>query len=535
MVTSSESIQAVLDAAKKANASHGSDFSAVYSGIVQLQQIDRSNSTQFGTDMSELSRRLHQSGILNDFEITGVDSMHHLVGTKNGKTVDIVAANITDTFSPGKANESTWQEIKNVAAQIGDGAKDEITHHFGRVAASAGIGFGIGCAGVFLAPELAAGLAIGGVALAAYKLYEHLPHWSHDSKVVAQPELYSANEVKAAGKGMQNFGAGGVDLAAGVAGGIAGGYTGHLIKASLASGAAGAEGEAATTPEPTDKPDVSDSVNRAHMQHGNVANATAQVRAEGATAQPVDPTQAGQIAQPGHVGDPTGGAASQVVGDPTAGAHTGVIAHGHLTQVVAGQTGDSTEGGGGLVAGSTVPADVPESIARTQSLFRGAASDEGQGVFQTQKQAYNVMLRKVLEPGTVQTLENRAGEAVQPGQWIASRLNADGTPVMEDGIVNQWPVVPKTILKTYQTTPDQLESATEFVAGTKTDGPLVHMIKLLHDTTIKTPWGDMSGKASDWLANYDYNAATGAPGEDYAIVTQNSFRQTYQIAPKKSI
>jgi hypothetical protein len=532
MVTSRESVQAILDAATKANASHSSDFSTVYSGIVQLQQIDRSNSTQFGADMSELSRRLHQSGILNDFEITGVDSMHHLVGTKNGKTVDIVAANISDTFSPGQTHESTWQEIKNVAAQIGDGAKDEITHHLGRVAASAGIGFGIGCVGVFLAPELAAGVAIGGAALAAYKLYEHLPHWIHDSKVAAQPELYSSNEVKAADKGMQSFGAGGVDLAAGVAGGIAGGYTGHLIKASLASGAAGAEGDAAATPEPTDgKPNVSDSVNRAHMQHGNVANATAQVRADGAAAQPVDPTQ---VAQPGHIGDPTGGAASQVVGDPTSGAHTGVVAHAHLTQVVAGQSGDSTQGGGGLIAESTVPADVPTSIARTQSLFRAAASDDCQGVFQTQKQAYDVLLRKILEPGTVQTLENRAGEAVQPGQWIATRLNADGTPVMEDGIVNQWPVVPKTILKTYQATPDQLASATELVAGTKTDGPLVHMINLLHDTTIKTPWGEMSGKAGDWLANYDYDAATAAPGQDYAIVTQNSFRQTYQIVPKKS-
>jgi hypothetical protein len=330
---------------------------------------------------------------------------------------------------------------------------------------------------------------------------------------------------------MQNFGAGGVDLTAGVAGGIAGGYTGHLIKASLASGAAGADSEAAATSEPPDgKPNVSDSVNRAHMQHGNVANATAQVRADGAAAQPVDPTQ---VAQPGHVGDPTGGAASQVVGDPTSGAHSGVLAHGHLTQVVAGQSGDSTEGGGGFVAESTVPADVPESVARTQSLFRVAASDDGAGVMETQKQAYNVLLRKVLEPGTVQTLENRAGEAVQPGQWIATRLNTDGTPVIEDGIVNQWPVVPKTILKTYQTTPDQLESATELIAGTKTDGPLVHMINLLHDTTIKTPWGDMSGKAGDWLANYDYDATSGAPGQDYAIVTQNSFRQTYQIAPKK--
>jgi hypothetical protein len=136
---------------------------------------------------------------------------------------------------------------------------------------------------------------------------------------------------------------------------------------------------------------------------------------------------------------------------------------------------------------------------------------------------------------TIPTLENPAGANVEPGQWIATRLNPDGTPNMERGMVNQWTVTDKTILKTYKTTPEELSTAAKFIAGTKTDAPPVHMVQLTQPITINTSWGPMSGNANDYLANYDYDPVTGQPGQNYAIVTNSSYGQTYQPVAGKVV
>jgi hypothetical protein len=178
--------------------------------------------------------------------------------------------------------------------------------------------------------------------------------------------------------------------------------------------------------------------------------------------------------------------------------------------------------------------EVQKSVANSQSIFRDANSDPDSAVISAQKQDYNVRFTKVSEPGKVPTLENPAGADVNPGDWVATRLNPDGTPNIEKGMTNQWTLRPKDILKTYKAIPDDLNT-NSFIAGTKTDGPPVHMVQLDKPFTIKTPWGQMSGGPNDWLANYDYNSATGQPGTDYAIVTNKSFGQTYEpTTPKTS-
>jgi hypothetical protein len=175
--------------------------------------------------------------------------------------------------------------------------------------------------------------------------------------------------------------------------------------------------------------------------------------------------------------------------------------------------------------------NLDQSIAQNQSIFRAAATDDGDGVITAVKQSYNVQFRRLTAPELVPTLENPAGQTAEAGQWVATRLNADGTPNIENGMVNQWPVTEKAMLKTYQITPDQLPGTDNLTAATRTDAPPVHMVKLTNDIKFKTSWGELSGRAGDYLSNYDYSTATGQPGSDFAIVTASSFNQTYQAVP----
>lgn len=115
-----------------------------------------------------------------------------------------------------------WEGVENVASELGHGAWTEITEHPGRVAADAAIGFGVGLGMTMVAPVVAlgAGLAMGGVA--AYEVATHAQKWYHDASVVARPEGHDWMEVSNAKEGVQSFGGGAVDVAAGLAGGIAG-------------------------------------------------------------------------------------------------------------------------------------------------------------------------------------------------------------------------------------------------------------------------------------------------------------------------
>ncbi len=180
-------------------------------------------------------------------------------------------------------------------------------------------------------------------------------------------------------------------------------------------------------------------------------------------------------------------------------------------------------------AAALTPEEVAlqRSVAQNQATF-AEANARGE-VVQSVKQLYNVQFERVGPGGrVVPTLENPAGVQVPEGGWVATRLNADGTPNVENGIVNRWTPEPSQILKQYVVNPEQLESGTSFVAPTNTSAPPVAMVRLTEARDFQTPWGSMHAEPGDWLSNYDFDVATGRPGSDFARVTAESYRQTYE-------
>lgn len=544
-----DAIQGIVDTAYGAASARSNNFEAVYADIVQLQQKDGSNTALFKKDMADLDSRLHAKGILNDLQITGVDDAHHLLATKDGKNVAVLASNTTDIFQQTAAHESFWDSTKDVLSNIGTGALDEIEHHPGRVLLSGAVGFGIGVAATFTAPALVIGTAVIGAGIATYEVAKNAPGWIHDASLAAHPGLYSQTEQKQADQGLQHFGAGAVDVAAGVVGSVAGGFAGSALKAAFVP-----KGDPIPEPNPEEIPensnDPENTNKQVHTQHHNVANVTGQLARSG------DPTQGAGAT---NVSDPTQGhVASFKVGDPTQGHAPGLTVgdptQGHAAALTVGSQIDNTppadvpltqsptfDATPPSTSDASPPPDAPpppvaanaeltldQSIAQNQALFRAAATDDGDGVITAVKQSYNVQFRRLTSPELVPTLENPAGQAAEPGQWVATRLNPDGTPNIENGMVNQWPVTEKAMLKTYQITHDQLPGADNLTAATRTDAPPVHMVKLTSDIKFKTSWGDLTGKAGDYLSNYDFSIATGQPGNDFAIVTASSYAQTYQ-------
>jgi hypothetical protein len=434
--------------------------------------------------------------------------------------------------------------ILAVGKDLAEGAWNEITQHPGHVLLSAAEGAAVGVAATALvavtAPEVGVGLAIAGIGYAGYQLFEHAGGWFHDAKVVDDQKDYSAKEVAQAHDGLKSVGAGSVDVAAGIGGAVAGSYaTGAIISSLKApAGALPAETNGGTPPsnggDTPPPPPNSTPPGDAPTQPGSApvppADAPAHPtpngpapNAPGADA-PAQPTPNGPTpnapgadapAQPAAAGTTPGGDAS---------------AHPAAAQPSDAQPAPTSD----APAAALTPEEqaLANSIKSNQGLFTSA--DDDNPVFGATKQDYNVRFTKVTEPTQVQTLESlKTGipQQAEPGQWIATRLNPDGTPNIEKGIENSWPVTDKTVLKTYQATPETLQN-NAFVAATRTDAPPVHMVQLTEPTTIQTKWGPMSGEAGDYLANYDYDPATGTPGENYAIVTKASFDATYQKVPQ---
>lgn len=386
-----------------------------------------------------------------------------------------------------------------VAKDLGEGAWNQITEHPGQVLENAAIGAAVGIGATALvaatAPEVGVGLAVAGIGYAGYQLFEHVGSWLHDATVVDNQKDYSANEVAQAHQGLQDVGAGAVDVAAGVGGAVAGSYATGAIVGAFKGAPSVNDGAPDTSQPPADGP----------AQPAEVKPAPA-AAAQPADAQPVQPAAAQPAdAQP----------AQPAAGQPSD------------AQPAPAQPNDAQP------AAAMTPEEqaLANSIKSNQGLFANAGADNP--VIAATKQDYNVSFTKVTEPTQVQTLESlKTGvpQAAQPGEWIATRLNPDGTPNMENGIPNSWPVTDKTILKTYQATPETLQN-NAFVAATRTDAPPVHMVQLTEPTTIMTKWGPMSGDTGSYLANYDYDTATGTPGDNYAIVTKASFDATYQKVP----
>lgn len=188
---------------------------------------------------------------------------------------------------------------------------------------------------------------------------------------------------------------------------------------------------------------------------------------------------------------------------------------------------DGNQSGDKKMTAPAAELTVEQSVAKSQAVFNDS------NVVPAQKQLYEVKFRKVTNPNgeSVPTLENPGGETVQQGHWVAQRLDANGQPVIERGQVNQWPIsTDAKVAKTYNVDPATLATQTEFVAPTRVDAPPVHVVQLTEPIKIQTKWGAMDGKPGDWLANYDFNAATNTPGSDYAIISGTSFEQTYKVS-----
>ncbi|GEM_PF-3038790 len=225
MAGEAELLRQTMDAATAAHDRHSLDLTEVYRGVERLEQQDKNNPRQLTADLGTLNGRLHALGMLDGFELTGTDGSGHLTAVRDGdggRKVAIVASNINDVFEPHKSSHSWLQGLENVAGSVGSGAWNEVTHHFGRVAASGAAGLGIGIGLGLLAPEVAVTAGVIGLGVGAYELATHAGKWIHDAGVVANPDAYSATEDRQAEQGLQSFGGGAVDVGAGLAGGIAG-------------------------------------------------------------------------------------------------------------------------------------------------------------------------------------------------------------------------------------------------------------------------------------------------------------------------
>lgn len=124
------------------------------------------------------------------------------------------------------------KKVMNVARPIGHGAWNEITEHYGRVALSGAVGFGIGYGMAFVPPQYknlitVAGLVVGGVALAT-----RVPTW-YDSVKTLTDHRSSAWRKMEAERVMEGFGGGAVDLTAGIVGGALGSRMGMSYKMEL--------------------------------------------------------------------------------------------------------------------------------------------------------------------------------------------------------------------------------------------------------------------------------------------------------------
>lgn len=411
---------------------------------------------------------------------------------------DAVVNHPLDTFNKlafmplAAADAITGTHSLDVVKNLEVGAVNEVIHHPGEILKDVAIGAGIGALTVATGGGFAVALAIGATAAIATEAIKNsdnpkgivngmiddakgmvnsVEQWGQDAAIVGGTgDRYTQEQKDAAAKGLQSAGAFGAQTVAGIAGGVAGG---------MGAAAAGLDGAIPNTVR-----SMLGSRGVPSTEIETLPNSTPLVeKAPGSTEvnseQAINPEPAPEATVPKAA----------------------------TPEEIALQ------------------AKVDASVAKNQTVFDGSVE-----VTPSLKQAYNVRFEKVSEPTQVQTLEGLESAETQtanPGDWIATRLNADGTPNIEHGIENKWTIKQNKIAKTYQVTPEELEGQTSLVAGTRTDAPPVNMVQLTEPLTIDTPWGSMSGKPGDYLANYDFDPATGKPGSDYAIVTKTSYDQTY--------
>jgi len=425
-----------------------------------------------------------------------------------------------------KSTGGFWSGAWDIAKDLGEGAYKEVTEHPLQVAETAVVGAAIGAAAVTFAPVAVVAGAAGAIG-AGYMLVKNGANWVHDAKVVGDSSDYSQSEVNQAHAGLQGLGGTGALMAAGMVGFGVGGYAASAVAASAEAGAASAGADSGSAGASSTE---GSALNAGSLDHPatppagadalNGAPHTDTPSLPGDGTRPVDApaTAAGPATAADSALKPVEPAGTSETAATTGDAAKPAAIDGKATDAVA-------------KAAEVSPEDaLANSIKANQEVFTNANQEGGSGVIESTKQLYDVRFQKVTDPAgqKLVTLENRDGIVVPQGSYIATRLDASGNPDIEDGITNSWSMGASKIAKTYVVDPKVLADSDNFVAPTNVDGPSVHMVKMDKPFDIVTPWGQMSGKAGDYLSNYDYDAATGTPGKDYAIVTARSYSQTYQ-------
>lgn len=170
---------------------------------------------------------------------------------------------------------------------------------------------------------------------------------------------------------------------------------------------------------------------------------------------------------------------------------------------------------------------------------------ESNEVIELKTQFYKVRLDLVTEDKgrNIRTLESPNKDVhLVKGQFIATRLDADEKPVIDNGMVNQWvPSSNKHIAKKYNITEEEMKTATEkgissLVVSTRTDGPTVRAVIMTEPGFIISKWdgSKMYYAPGDTLVNYNYDKSKGIFGDDFAIVKNESRKATYDPATKES-
>ena len=154
----------------------------------------------------------------------------------NRRTNDATVATRASTDTPAQKSEGG---ASAVVSEYLAGAGDALT--VTRVATGVAIGAAVGLAAIGIAAVSATAAAVAGVAAlgyGAYSLATAIPGWIRDAKIVANPNDYTAEQVRQAQSGIRSIGAGTVDLAAGAAGAPIGSIAANALRPKASSASA---------------------------------------------------------------------------------------------------------------------------------------------------------------------------------------------------------------------------------------------------------------------------------------------------------
>ncbi|HEY9777737.1 MAG TPA: hypothetical protein V6C81_28515 [Planktothrix sp.] len=431
------------------------------------------------------------NGLIPHLPIDGADT-HNTTNTHNFAPPPVAhPAQPRATADAPKAapapQKNWWDTAGTMIGDTAKGAWNEVTQHPGQVALDVGEGLAIGVGAVALAavaPEAAVVVGVAAVGAAAIgagvSLYQNGGQFLHDVSTIHDPSKASQADIAKAHADFNTIGGNGLQMGARIAGGFA--------AAPLADAATGL------------------------LTDGEQNSFSGLLKGAFNPDAPPPPPPAGDVPPPPRPGElhPQQGEFGSPLPTETPPAE-------NIPDVRPAAAAAQPE---------------PMTLQQTQDAFR-SQGDSDNLVPSVKRTDYSVSFRPSTAGQPVPTIESvkagTDGQMPNPGDWIATRLNADGTPNLEDGVVNQWPISVKSIVSKYNGVDADSFTGSDVVTGTpKPSAAPVHMFQLPTDTSIQTSRGVLSGHAGDWLANYDYDAATNTPGSDYAIVSKPSYDATYR-------